>query len=87
VHALATQSVHHVIQAWAFYNSNLHEKLEEKAKKTKSNDKAFWRSLADWFKNACDFLGSADGLCPTIPENERTPPANDRWLPKWAKRK
>lgn len=81
VHALATQSVHHLIQAWGFYNSKLHEKLEEKAERTTSNESAFWHSLADWFRRACGFLGSASGLCPTIPKDERV---FDKWLPEWA---
>jgi len=86
VHALATQSVHHLIQAWGFYNSDLHEKLLKKVRDSDASDTDFWQSLANWFKDACTFLGSRDGLCPTIAEDEKV--YNDEeWLPEVANRK
>lgn len=88
VHALATKSVHHLIQAWGFYNRRLHKKLEEKANdpKAESSDREFWQSLADWFKKACDYLGGAKGLSPTIPKDEEEF-SESEWLPHWTKPK
>jgi len=72
VHALATVSVHGLIQAWRFYNSKLYGELHKKGENSKgTNDKDFWDSLAEWFCSACKFLAGPDGLCPIIPEDEK----------------
>jgi putative hydrolase of HD superfamily len=82
VHALATISVHNLIQAWGFYNSRLHNQLGQRGQKCEDpKDMHFWQSLAEWFKTACRRLGGEEGLCPLIPPEEQAY-ADREWLPK-----
>ena len=80
VHALATQSVHRLVQAWGFYNKKLYDRLNKLGENCQ-----FWQWLADWFRRACSFLGSASGLCPAIPRRE-IDFDDPQWLPEFAKR-